>query len=98
MLRSKGLSRIAFLLLLHSCLAAQAAQDRIAPIISALQNQQFDEALGLLHAALKESPGNSQLWTMQGVAYAGESKKDEALDSFRRALKISPDNVPTRNL
>jgi tetratricopeptide (TPR) repeat protein len=94
MSRSKELFATAFLLLLPSCLAAQAAQDRTAPIISALQNQQFDKALELLHAALRASPGNSQFWAMQGVAYAGENKSTEALDSFRNALKISPDYVP----
>src|ERR1019366_119368 len=37
---------------------------------------------------------NAHLWTMQGVAYNGEGKKKDALTSFRRALKLDPDNVP----
>jgi tetratricopeptide (TPR) repeat protein len=79
---------------LLSCMLAQGTGDRVAPIASALRNQEFDKALDLLHAALQEFPGNDTLWTMQGVAYAGRGQKKEALASFRSALKISPDNIP----
>jgi cytochrome c-type biogenesis protein CcmH/NrfG len=72
---------------------AQTSQDRIAPIATALGNREFDKALELLHPALQQSPGNAELWTMQGVAYAGRGQKKEALSSFRSALKISPDNI-----
>jgi tetratricopeptide (TPR) repeat protein len=81
-------------ILLLSIALAQTAQDRIAPIAAALRNQQFDQALELLHAALQQSPGNAELWTMQGVAYAGRGQKKEALSSFRSALKISRDSIP----
>ena len=80
--------------LILSLALAQTEQDRIAPIATALRNQQFDQALDLLRAALQQSPGNAELWTMQGVAYAGRGQKSEALSSFRTALKISPDNIP----
>jgi tetratricopeptide (TPR) repeat protein len=73
---------------------AQTGQDRIASIAAALRNQQFDQALELLRPALEQSPGNAELWTMQGVAYAGRGQKKEALSSFRSALKISPDSIP----
>ena len=73
---------------------AQTAGDRIAPIASALRSQEFGKALELLHTALQESPGNPQLWTMQGVAYAGEKHTQEALNSFHHALQISPDYLP----
>lgn len=76
-----------------SCAHAQIAGDRIGPIASALRSQEFSKALDLLKAALKESPGNAQLWTMQGVACSGEGRKKEAFASFRNALKISPDYV-----
>jgi len=92
-----GVQKTAVLLapiLILSIALAQSAQDRITPIAAALRNQQFDQALDLLHTALQQSPGNSELWTMQGVAYAGRGQKKEALSSFRSALKISPDNIP----
>jgi tetratricopeptide (TPR) repeat protein len=81
-------------LLLLRFAPVQAEQDPTAPIISALQEHQYDEALRLLHPALSAAPGDSQLWAMQGVAYQGQGNKKEALNSFRHALKISPDNIP----
>ena len=71
--------------------SAQTAEDRIATV---LQNKEYAAALELLRPKLKQYPGNSQLWAMQGAAYAGEGNKQEALKSFRTALKISPDYIP----
>jgi tetratricopeptide (TPR) repeat protein len=68
--------------------------DSIAPIASALRSQEFDKALQLLAPALQQSPGNAQLWAMQGAAYTGLGRKKEAIASFQRALKISPDYIP----
>src|SRR5664279_489165 len=93
MVLSKSLVCIAVLLLALPSLA-QAGNDQTALIASALRQQQFEEALKLIRTALKEAPNNSQLWTMQGVAYRGEGNQTEALNSFRRALKLSPDDVP----
>lgn len=73
---------------------AQNPVDRIGQIAEALQSKKFDKALELLRPALQASPGNAQLWTMQGVAYAGQGQKKEALSSFQSALKISPDYLP----
>ena len=82
------------LILVVSIAFAQTTQDRIAAIAAALRNQQFDQALELLSPALQQSPGNAELWTMRGVAYAGQGQKKEALSSFRSALKLSPDSIP----
>jgi tetratricopeptide (TPR) repeat protein len=82
------------LILVVSIAFAQTAQDRIAAIAAALRNQQFDQALELVHPVLQQFPGNAELWTMQGVAYSGRGQKKEALASFRSALKLSPDSIP----
>ncbi len=92
--RLRVLASIAVPLLLLSSVAAQSGENRIALIAAALREEQYDKALGMLRVALQEVPDNSQLWTMQGVAYDGVANKKEALSSFRRALKLSPDNVP----
>jgi len=81
-------------ILLLGCAFVQTAVDQIGLITLALQNQDFAEALVLLRPALQRSPRNAQLWTMQGVAYAGEGHNTEAVVSFRRALTISPDYLP----
>jgi tetratricopeptide (TPR) repeat protein len=73
---------------------AQSTGDGTDAIVSAMQNRDYQKALELLPPALKASPGDSRLWAMQGAAYAGEGHKPEALVSFEKALKISPDYLP----
>jgi tetratricopeptide (TPR) repeat protein len=90
----RNLTCVLAILALITSLRAQNVDARTAPIAAALREQQFDKALHLLEPILKEFPANAQLWTMQGVAYEGLGREKEALVSFRRALKISPDNIP----
>ena len=63
-------------------------------LISALRNREFKKALTLVQVALKKSPEDQQLWAMLGTAYSGTGHRKEALNSFRTALRISPDYVP----
>ncbi len=86
--------RIFVFLFLLRCAFSQTVGERIDLVTSALQNQDFAKALEILRPALQKSPRNAQLWAMQGTAYAGEARKQEALASFRAALKISPDYLP----
>jgi tetratricopeptide (TPR) repeat protein len=79
---------------LSAAAGAQNAAEGLEPIASALRNREFHEALELLRPALERSPGNAQLWAMQGAAYAGERDTKHALASFHNALKISPDYLP----
>lgn len=86
---------IAFLtiaVLLH-CAAAQTG-NRAEPIAAALRASEYAKALEMLRPALQASPGDAQLWTMQGVAYEGLKKTEGALASYQRALKISPNYLP----
>jgi tetratricopeptide (TPR) repeat protein len=94
MIRALKLICLAGSVLFLSSVLAQTTEDSIAPIASALRAEQFDKALDLLRIALRKFPNHGQLWTMQGVAYARKGQKKEALTSFRRALKIFPDNIP----
>jgi cytochrome c-type biogenesis protein CcmH/NrfG len=59
-----------------------------------LRARQFDKALEILQPAIRQSPGRAQLWMLQGLAYSGARHEQEALASFRTALKISPDYLP----
>lgn len=95
MTRNRVIAKACALLVLVFFLARTSAQtDPAAPIASALQNNQFDMAIELLRPALQASPRNAQLWAMQGAAYAGEGNTKQALESFRKALKISPNYAP----
>lgn len=79
---------------LFCCALAQNAENSLAAITTALQNKEFETALQLLQPALKASPGNAELWAMQGTAYESEGRSKEALASFQSALKISPNYLP----
>jgi tetratricopeptide (TPR) repeat protein len=85
---------IFILLMFVSHALAQTAENRRAPIASALQSKEFEAALELLKPALQASPADAQLWAMQGAAYAGEGHTKDALASFHNALKYSPDYLP----
>jgi tetratricopeptide (TPR) repeat protein len=94
MLRMKVLAWIAVPLWLLSTAVAQSGEDRNSQIAAALREEQYDKALVMLRIALQQAPADPRLWTMQGVAYNGKGDGKEALRSFRRALTLSPDNVP----
>lgn len=72
----------------------QAAPDRISAVASALAANEFDKALGLLEPALRESPRNPKLWTLQGLALSGKGRMKEALSAYQKALEISKDYLP----
>jgi tetratricopeptide (TPR) repeat protein len=81
------------LLACHSLAFAQANEDPTAPVASALRAREFDKAVELTRAALRATPGNAQLWTLQGIAFAGKGDSKQALAAFQQALKITPNAV-----
>jgi tetratricopeptide (TPR) repeat protein len=85
------------LLIVFSSLAIAAqsgGSSGTSAIVSALRARDFASALALLGPALQQSPNDSQLWTFEALAYSGQGRKTEALGSFKKALKISPDYLP----
>lgn len=89
-----ALAVAALLFLQVFALSAQSSREQVNSITAALRTGKFAESLQLLEPALRQSPSNPQLWTLQGLAYAGEGHKKDALRSFQKALKISPDYLP----
>jgi tetratricopeptide (TPR) repeat protein len=81
------------LLVCESLAYAQASDNPTAPISDALRAREFDKAVELSRAALKTSPNNPQLWTLQGIAFASKGDNKQALAAFQGALKISPNNI-----
>ena len=95
MIRTMGVVLAAiFLLCVVAGALGQTARDTTDAIGAALQAGDFNRALTLLQPALHAFPNSAQLWAMQGVAYAGQNKKEEALASFHESLRISPDYLP----
>lgn len=85
----------AIVLSASGCLTfSETSQNPAEPISAALRAHDFDKAVELSKAALKTSPQNAQLWTLQGIAYVNKGDEKDALASFRQALKISPNDVP----
>lgn len=74
--------------------APQTPNNKIDAIGGALQSKSYDQALEMLAPELQKSPNDARLWAMQGVAYAGMNREPEALASFHKALKLSPDYLP----
>ena len=90
--------RFAFLIWVALCvnLIAQTSPSAssVGAIVSAVQSHQFDEALSLSDAALKETPEDKRLWTLRGMAFSGKSDSASALKSFEHALKLDAAYLP----
>ena len=89
----KKLGLLTALLACHSLALSQTHEDLTEPIGSALRAREFDKAVELTRSGLRASPGSAQLWTLQGIAFAGKGDGKQALAAFQQALKISPNNV-----
>jgi tetratricopeptide (TPR) repeat protein len=84
-----------FLVAGPACVAQSAGQPSgTGDIISALRNQNFDQVLRLSQEALEKSPHDYRIWTLRGMAYSGERKSSQALDSFEHALKLNSTYLP----
>lgn len=81
------------LLFLVSSVLAQTRESPFESIRSALSSRDFDKAIELSRAALRKSPTNTQLWTLEGIALASKGDSKEALSAFTQALKFSPENI-----
>jgi len=70
------------------------AQNAVSTITSALRAHDYQQASELARAAIRQSPSDPQLWTLQGAALAGLGNKKDALASFHNALKLVPNHLP----
>jgi tetratricopeptide (TPR) repeat protein len=69
-----------------------ASTDKIQSIESSIRDHQYDAALAMTSAALRGTPTDSRLWTLEGIAYSLKGSDQEAQTAFGKALKISPAN------
>jgi tetratricopeptide (TPR) repeat protein len=91
---SRTFCAAALLLTLPSLVFAQADRDLTASVASAISAREFDKALTLLRPALRQSPQNAKLWTLQAIALSGKGDTKGSLGAYQTALKISPDYLP----
>jgi tetratricopeptide (TPR) repeat protein len=66
--------------------------DKIQSIESSIRDHQYAAALTMTSAALRSSPNDPRLWTLEGIAYSLEGSDQDALTAFGKALKLSPSN------
>jgi tetratricopeptide (TPR) repeat protein len=63
-------------------------------IEAALQMRDYAGALQLANTALRSSPRDARVWTLQGVAYNALGRNQEALAAYDKALSILPEYLP----
>ena len=66
----------------------------VGEIVNSIQTRNFDQALRECDAALKQSPADKRIWTLQGMAYMGKGASAAALDAYQHALHLDQDYLP----
>ena len=69
---------------------------RITLAVDALGRDEPAEAIELIDQALRYRPGESLAWQVRGEALMKQGRDREALQSFERALALSPDEPDVR--
>jgi tetratricopeptide (TPR) repeat protein len=72
---------------------AQPAQTSIESIESLIRSQQYDQALQAAQAALRKTPNDFRLWTLEGIVLSIQGSNQDAVNAFQKALSLSP-NYP----
>ena len=74
--------------------SGQSGRQSVDEITAALRSKEYGKAIRLLQGPRKNSPHDPRLFTLQGMALAGQQRTQDALASFRQALLLSPDYLP----
>ena len=73
--------------------AASVWAQNAQPIVTALRNKQYAQARDLAQQVLKTTPRNAQVLTLEGLAFRGLRRDEDALAAFQQALRADPDYV-----
>jgi tetratricopeptide (TPR) repeat protein len=73
---------------------AQDGKVSISTIESLIRSQQYDQAFKTLKTALRESPGDYKLWTLDGICLGLQGNETEAQAAFNHAIRIAPNYAP----
>jgi tetratricopeptide (TPR) repeat protein len=90
----KRLKALAIAALCISFLPAQSRPAGKAEVIVELQQGHNSAALTLVQQALKASPRDCSLLSLEGIARTGLQQTEPALRAFRRAIGYCPDYLP----
>ena len=84
---------LSFLLTVPFPVGAQGSPnaENLRAIDSALRAQNYEEALQQIRTQLQTAPKDARLWTLEGIAFAGQGSNKEALAAYNTALAYAPD-------
>ncbi len=85
---------VALVTILSVAAIAQQPSAPISSIESLIRSRQYEQALQLIQATLRERPNDIRVWTLQGIVFSLQNHSREALAAFERALSLSPNYVP----
>lgn len=71
-------------------------QDRTRKTVESIHTRRFDAAIRSAREALLIQPEDGGSWMRLGSAYFASGDKPKALESYRKALNLEPDNVKLR--
>lgn len=71
--------------------AGQTQPDPTHAAMADIRAGKYEDARSIIQSGLKQTPQDSRLWTLDGLALARMGKKRESLSSYERALAIAPD-------
>ncbi len=66
----------------------------LSQIQSLVRAQKYEEALQATHARLRAIPDDFRAWTLQAIVYSVKGQTADALTSYDKALRLSPNFVP----
>lgn len=72
----------------------QQSTPSVTAIESLIRSGKQEKALRMTRSALKETPGDFRLWTLEGIVLSMQDKKKDAQAAFEEALRMSPQYAP----
>ncbi len=70
----------------------------ISNLVAILINKkEYEKAIGYINSLIKKEPGRSSHYFSLGLVMEAINKKDDAINAYRMAIKLNPDDVDSLN-
>lgn len=73
---------------------AQGSKAPVASIEALIRSHEYTQALDNTKSALRETPSDFRLWTLEGIVLSIQGDRQSALAAFEKALSFSPKYPP----
>lgn len=74
-------------------MANEQAKQLLSQATAAIQNGDFNGALGFINQAIEIDPSDAEAFVLRGIAMAQTGQPEGATEAFHEALRIDPNNV-----